>query len=159
MISVLHAMSMTKNTIGTIINFPVSALEHVLCVNSIHDHQPGKRFSLECATRIPYPVQQLVRLYRSMYQVIVLRSSKSDLFLVFTSLLPCVIALIIREGGQHVLQLCELSISLTRGCAVATREKTTVLVLTSARIVYLMQSSFNAVVWNIGFTLWVGLAT
>ena len=42
---------------------------------------------------------------------------------------------------------------------VATREKTTVLVLAGARIVYFTQSSFNAVVCCFEFTLWVGLAT
>src|SRR3954468_22499291 len=42
------------------------------------------------------------------------------------------------------------------GCVVATRDKTTVLVLAGARIVYFTQSSFNAVVCCFEFTLWVG---
>src|ERR1041384_52571 len=45
------------------------------------------------------------------------------------------------------------------GCAVATRDKTTVLVSTDARIVYFTQSSFNAVVCCFEFTLWVGFTT
>ena len=47
----------------------------------------------------------------------------------------------------------------SRGCVVATRGKTTVLVLAGARIVYFMQSSFNAVVCCFEFTLWVGFTT
>ena len=47
----------------------------------------------------------------------------------------------------------------TRGCVVATREKTKVLVTVVANIVYFTQSSFNLVVCWFGFTLWVGLAT
>ena len=47
----------------------------------------------------------------------------------------------------------------TRGCAVATRDKTTMLVPASARIFYFTQSSFNAVVCSFEFTLWVGFAT
>src|SRR3954462_6450667 len=43
----------------------------------------------------------------------------------------------------------------TRGCVVATRDKTTVLVPAGARIVYFTQSSFNAVVCCFEFTLWV----
>src|SRR3954471_18359603 len=42
----------------------------------------------------------------------------------------------------------------TRGCAVANRDKTTVLVLAGARIVYFTQSYFNAVVCCFEFTLW-----
>ena len=45
------------------------------------------------------------------------------------------------------------------GCAVATRDKTMVLVPAGARIVYFTQSSFNAVVYCFEFTLWVGFAT
>src|SRR3954468_20479652 len=47
----------------------------------------------------------------------------------------------------------------TRGCVVATRDKTTVLVPAGARIIYFTQSSFNAVVCCFEFTLWVGFAT
>ena len=43
----------------------------------------------------------------------------------------------------------------SRGCDVATRGKTTVLVTAVAMIVYFTQSSFNAVVCCFGFTLWV----
>ena len=50
------------------------------------------------------------------------------------------------------------NISLGR-CVVPKMEKTTVLVLAGARIVYLTQSSFNPVVCSFGFTLWVGLTT
>src|ERR1043165_9864225 len=45
------------------------------------------------------------------------------------------------------------------GGVVATRDKTTVLVLAGARIVYFTQSSLNAVVYCFEFTLWVGFAT
>ena len=55
--------------------------------------------------------------------------------------------------------MSSLSDSETRGCAVATRDKTTVLVPAGARIVYFMQSSFNVVVCCFEFTLWVGFAT
>src|SRR3954465_3670616 len=47
----------------------------------------------------------------------------------------------------------------TRGCVVATRDKTTVLVPAGARIVYFTQSSFNIVVCCFEFTLLVGFAT
>src|ERR1041384_5054448 len=43
--------------------------------------------------------------------------------------------------------------------AVATRDKTTVLVPAGARIAYFTQSSFNEVVCCFEFTLWVGFAT
>src|SRR4051812_22187875 len=46
-----------------------------------------------------------------------------------------------------------------RGCVVATMDKTTVLVLVGARIVYFTQISFNAVVCCFEFTLWVGFTT
>ena len=47
----------------------------------------------------------------------------------------------------------------TRGCVVASRGRTMVLVLAGARIVYFTQSSFNSVVYCFGFTLWVGFTT
>src|SRR3954464_15013793 len=57
--------------------------------------------------------------------------------------------------GNLFLELSSLTEHETRGCVVATRDKTTVLVLAGARIVYFTQSSFNAVVCCFEFTIWV----
>ena len=56
MVSILHKVCMTENTIWAIINFPMPALNHVLCIYSIHHHKPSKHNRLHGAAACPYPL-------------------------------------------------------------------------------------------------------